>query len=174
MPYTRARSNWVDGESQVLATHMNQIENGIVNATATAESAQNRANTCVPYATANATYATIANLNTTKATAEAALPRSEAASTYATISALNDLKSSMFEARVLSPQTIAGGSYFNWSINFAKSYSSIPAVFVTVNGQEFKGSAVAHTITTTGCRIRVDNLGTSPGSVGCAVMVIGV
>ena len=94
MAYTKP-GTWVNGQSQIMASDLNRIEDGLVAVAAVADNA-------LTQSVADTTYLSIANANSqyytrtqadgrfaTTAQTNLLLPRAEAQSTYATQSALN-------------------------------------------------------------------------------------
>lgn len=73
--------------------------------------------------------------------------------------------------------TIAGGAYKTISFDYGETYSQIPLVIPTFEGSgsdPFKGTITSPSNSTTGCTLRVDNLGASSGTIQVRALVIRI
>lgn len=137
----------------LLTIHLAKVEDvtELVAAQSAASSAQ---------ATANAAQATA---NAAQTTANAAV----------TTEALSAATLGGLQLIVGTSASVTAGGYITQVLSYG-AHSSTPRVIpFLIMSSAFKGFATAHSVTTSSCTVRVDNVGTSAGSVTPAVLVIG-
>lgn len=73
----------------------------------------------------------------------------------------------------LSKRTVAGSTYTTWSVTWPTPYAAAPTVIpgLSIGSHRIKGTVTVSGITTTGCTVRIDNLGSQSGSVSPTLLV---
>ena len=147
------KQQWVDGydgKTPVTAARLGHIEDGVEAAATTADSAA----------------AGVTSLSNTVQGQQATLT--------AHGSRLALLPGRMEAQRHSHSQSIGGGFFYSWQFTFTKTYPSVPVVVATpVCDGQFKGSATVYDLTATGCKVRIDNIGSASGTVSPAIIVVG-